>query len=156
MSKSNQRAKKQLIERYGAECFIDKLHLRKDTERKYTGKKQYNKMKQLTYHHIFEKRNGGKATLENGALLSDENHQWFNKQSSEEQARMNDIFQKYKYSVDCGIEFVNVLNMNIRINAGQLKINSKGLVLSKQELREKERNRRKREMQRLKKEYEDR
>lgn len=58
MSKSNKRAKEALIKLYGAECFIEKLHLRKDTEpRKYTGKAQYKRMKELTYHHILEKHN---------------------------------------------------------------------------------------------------
>ena len=55
---SNKSAKNKLIELYGAECFIDKLHLRKGgyTE-KYKSKGQYKRMKQLTYHHILEKRN---------------------------------------------------------------------------------------------------
>ena len=36
---SNKKARKKLIKLYGAECFIEKLHLRKDTElRQYTGK----------------------------------------------------------------------------------------------------------------------
>ena len=52
---SNKRAKERLIELYGDECFIDKLHLRKDGERRYTSKGQYKRMKQLTYHHILEK-----------------------------------------------------------------------------------------------------
>lgn len=56
-------------------------------------------MKQLTYHHILEKSKGGKATVENGALLSAENHEWFNKQSKEEQRRMNDMFQQYKLGI---------------------------------------------------------
>lgn len=55
MSKSNKSAKEALIRLYGKECFIEKLHLRPDTERKYTGKAQYHRMKQLTYHHILEK-----------------------------------------------------------------------------------------------------
>lgn len=55
MSKFNKRAKQDLIRLYGKECFIEKLHLRPDTERKYTGKAQYHRMKQLTYHHILEK-----------------------------------------------------------------------------------------------------
>jgi hypothetical protein len=55
MSKSNKNAKEALIRLYGKECFIEKLHLRPDTERKYTGKAQYHRMKQLTYHHILEK-----------------------------------------------------------------------------------------------------
>lgn len=96
MSKSNKRAKEMLIKLYGAECFIEKLHIRPSTERKYSGKAQYYKMKQLTYHHIIEKSKNGKATVENGALLSLENHQWFNKQSREEQNRINNMFQEYK------------------------------------------------------------
>ena len=103
---SNKKAKERLIELYGAECFIEKLHLRKDKGRIYKGKKQKEKMKQLTYHHIVEKRNNGKATVKNGALLSAENHAWFNKQSPQAQAQMNQIFQEYKRQVDLGIAVV--------------------------------------------------
>lgn len=109
---SNKSAKEALIRRYGAECFIDKLGLRKDKERKYTGKSQYKRMKQLTYHHIEEKSKGGKATLENGAILSVENHEWFNKQSKEKQAEMNRAFQEYK---KCKVEFVEELNLGIEV-----------------------------------------
>ena len=104
---SNKKAKERLIQLYGAECFIEKLHLRVDKEpRRYTSKGQYKRMKQLTYHHIKERRNGGKATVENGALLSAENHEWFNKQSKEAQRQMNELFQQYKQSVECKVEFV--------------------------------------------------
>lgn len=103
---SNKKAKERLIELYGAECFIDKLHLRKDKGRVYKGKKQKEKMKQLTYHHIVEKRNNGKATVENGALLSAENHAWFNKQSPQAQAQMNKMFQDYKKQIDIGVAVV--------------------------------------------------
>lgn len=97
MGNSNKRAKEELIRLYGEECFIDKLHLRKGKkDERYKGKGQYKKMKQLTYHHIVKKEHGGRATVENGALLSAENHAWFNKQSLSEQARLNNIFQQYK------------------------------------------------------------
>lgn len=112
---SNKRAKQRLIELYGAECFIEKLHLRKDTEpRKYSSKGQYKRMKQLTYHHIQERSNGGQATVENGALLSTENHEWFNRQSKEAQRQMNELFQQYKASVECKVEFVD--NLDIRFS----------------------------------------
>lgn len=103
---SNKKAKERLIELYGAECFIEKLHLRKDKNRIYKGKKQKEKMKQLTYHHILEKHNGGKATVENGALLSAENHAWFNKQSQQAQAQMNQMFQEYKRQATLGVAVV--------------------------------------------------
>ena len=100
MSKSNKSAKEALIKLYGAECFIEKLHLRPDIERKYKGKAQYHRMQQLTYHHIREKSKGGKATVENGAVLKAVNHEWFHRQPKREQKRMNDMFQEYKRSVD--------------------------------------------------------
>lgn len=113
---SNKEAKQRLIELYGAECFIEKLHLRTDTEpRQYTSKGQYKRMKQLTYHHIREKQYGGKATVENGAILSEENHIWFNEQSKEAQRQMNELFQRYKQSVECSVEFVDNLETNFSI-----------------------------------------
>ena len=113
---SNKKAKEKLIALYGAECFIEKLHLRVDKEpRRYTSKGQYKRMKQLTYHHIKEKRNGGKATVENGALLSEENHMWFNKQSKQEQKQMNELFQQYKQSIECKVEFVDNLDTRFSI-----------------------------------------
>ena len=84
---------------YGKECFIEKLHLREEKQQRYTGKGQFKRMKQLTYHHIQMKKDGGKATVENGALLSTENHAWFHKQPPEKQAEMNKAFQQYKMTM---------------------------------------------------------
>lgn len=124
MGKSNKKAKEELMRLYGAECFIERLHLRPDKERRYTGKKQYERMKQLTYHHIKEKRNGGQATVENGAILSAENHEWFNKQSEEKQAEMNNCFQEYKTRMDnareCKIELVDTLDIGIDIKFAEI------------------------------------
>lgn len=62
MGNSNKRAKQQLIEIYGEECFIDKLKLRpKPSKGEYKGNGQKKRMKQLTYHHILEKRNRRKS-----------------------------------------------------------------------------------------------
>lgn len=67
---SNKSIRNKLIELYGEECFIDKLHLRKGkyTER-YKSKGQYARMKQLTYHHIVKKEDGGRATVENRCFI---------------------------------------------------------------------------------------
>ena len=98
MSK-NKSVRQELERLYGKECFIEKLHLREETQKRYTGKGQFKRMKQLTYHHIQMKKDGGKATVENGALLSTENHAWFHKQNPEKQAEMNKVFQQYKMSI---------------------------------------------------------
>ena len=124
---NNKRAKEELIRRYGAECFIEKLKLRKDIEpRKYKGKGQMKKMKQLTYHHIRMKKDGGRATVENGALLSAENHAWFHKQNSQNQAIMNAMFQEYKKQYqECQVVFVDKLNLGFEIKAMEFHIDER-------------------------------
>lgn len=138
---TNKSAKDKLIKLYGKECFIDKLHLRKDKERKYTSKKQYKKMKELTYHHIKEVSEGGETTVENGALLSLENHIWFNNQPKEVQNKLNKKFQEYK---KCNVIIEEDLRLPIEI---------KGAFI---DFKEKEKRKQKRKIQKLKKEVEDR
>lgn len=149
---NNKQAKEKLIKLYGAECFIDKLHLRVDDKpRRYKGKAQMKRMKQLTYHHIKEKRNGGKATVENGAILSVENHEWFNRQPEEVQKELNKKFQEYK---KCKIEVSDELDTGIEIKT----IAFEPQEIFKEEKRKNkiEKNRQRQELQRIKKEYEDR
>ena len=124
----NKRAKEKLIKLYGAECFVEKLKLRKDTEpRKYKGKGQMKRMKQLTYHHIRMRKDGGRATVENGALLSAENHVWFHKQSPQVQAQMNKIFQEYKkqQSQECQVVFVDELETPFEIRVMEFHIDER-------------------------------
>lgn len=115
---SNKKAKEELMKYYGSECFIDKLNLRKDSKRiRYTSKAHRAKMKQLTYHHIKMKKDGGRATRENGALLSAENHTWFHKQSPQAQGYMNAIFQEYKRQVDlCAKGFIDQISFDLEIS----------------------------------------
>ena len=53
--------------------------------------------------------------MENGALLSAENHAWFNKQSKEVQRQINELFQKYKQSVECKVELVDELDIRFTV-----------------------------------------
>lgn len=106
MSNENKRAREQLERMYGKESFIRKLKLREKygEGHTYMAKNQVRKAvwyrgQQLTYHHILEKSKGGKATVENGALLSADDHQWFHKQSKERQQEMNEAFQTYKRGI---------------------------------------------------------
>lgn len=121
--KNNKKVKEKLIKLYGNECFIEKLHLRKDTEpRKYKSKSQMKRMKQLSYHHIKMRKDKGKTTIENGALLSVENHSWFHKQPEEKQRQMNNMFQKYK---ELKVEFVDDLELPFEIKFTELKIDER-------------------------------
>ena len=125
----NKNAKDELIRKYGAECFIEKLHLRKDDEpRIYKSNGELKRMRQLTYHHIKMRKDGGPATVENGALLSAENHQWFHKQDARAQGFMNAIFQEYKRQIDeCQVVFEENLNLPFEIKTTTFHIhNQKG------------------------------
>ena len=115
----NTYARNQLIRLYGAECFIDKLHLRHDKKKHYTSKNQMLKMKQLTFHHIIEKSDGGTTTVANGALLSRENHIWFNRQPKSVQSDLNKKFQKYKA---CKVVFVDDPHTFIRTKPIELDL----------------------------------
>jgi hypothetical protein len=100
---SNKSVKEEMIRKYGAKCFIERLRLRDTKGEVYKGKGQYKRMKMLTYHHIRMKSKGGKATIENGAILSAENHAWFHKQPKVEQEKMNQQFQELKREIDHGL-----------------------------------------------------
>lgn len=124
----NKQAKEKLIKLYGAECFVEKLKLRTDVEpKRYKGRGQMKRMKQLTYHHIRMRKDGGRATVENGALLSAENHAWFHKQSSQAQAQMNEIFQEYKkqQSQECQVVFVDELEFPFEIRMTEFHIDER-------------------------------
>ena len=145
---SNKAVKERLIERYGAECFIERLKLRDTSGLRYTGSGQRKKMKMLTYHHIKEKSKGGKATIENGALLSAENHAWFHQQDRADRERMNQQFQDLKRDIDnnyepCEVQLVpeeeielpaevNVMAVNLEENSqGNIDITPKAKVKKK-------------------------
>ena len=148
---SNKSAKEALIRRYGNVCFIERLHLRDTKGLKYKGCGQYKRMKQLTYHHMLEKSKGGRATIENGALLSEENHEWFHKQSKEAQRQMNDMFRELKRQIDreeCGVEYVEDVKCPFEAKFLEVDIRVRE--------REKQRREEEREFQRIKKEVEDR
>ncbi len=153
----NTSVKRRMIQRYGAQCFIEKLKIRNTSNIKYKSKAQRKRMKALTYHHIKRRSKGGRATIENGALLSAENHIWFNKQSPEAQKIMNNMFQQYKRKVDgkifdgVKVEFDDIPQMPYTINVAIIDIKE----MRRRKIR-KERKASKKILQRLKKEWEDR
>ena len=67
---------------------------------------------QITYHHLRAKRNGGKATAENGALVKGYNHQWLERLPEEEREAVNNRLREFKLNfsgiaiTDNGIETV--------------------------------------------------
>ena len=130
MSSKNTKVKRKLIALYGAECFIDKLHLRplEDKPRRYTSKGELKRMKTLSYHHIKERAKGGPTTVENGAILSVENHEWFNKQPPEVQAELNKRFKEYK---ECEVVYSDNVKVDFEIHATTFEIDERAHTKSK-------------------------
>ena len=114
-------------------------------------------MKSLTYHHIRERRKGGKATVKNGALLSMENHQWFHKQSKAFQKYMNTAFQEYKRQVDesieCTVKLVDDLDTPFEIRATDIILDKNGRLLSEEKKEKYSRAAKKREDRKLAEKY---
>lgn len=63
-----------------------------------------------------------KLQLKIGALLSVENHAWFNQQSPEAQAEMNRKFQEYKA---CTVTYVENLDTGFSVKAGVFSVEPK-------------------------------
>ncbi len=103
---NNKTAKNKLIKKYGKKCFIEELGLRtKEEIQRDLFKYKKNKRKELmalTFHHIRERSRGGDASEENGAILRNINHIWFNRLPKCEQDRINKLFIDYKnrYDID--------------------------------------------------------
>lgn len=100
MGKNNKSIKDAMIKKYGRKCFIEELGLRtkEEIERdlKRYKKSKHKELCMLTYHHIRERCRGGDASEENGAILRNINHIWFNGLSRKRQQEINNLFQEYK------------------------------------------------------------
>ena len=152
---SNKSAKQKLIQRYGNIDFLDQLKIAVPKCKKYTSKGQLKRMKQLTYHHIKEKSKGGQATIENGALLTAEHHEWFHQQPPEVQRELNNAFQELKRRIDKSKELSIVLveedelDQPFELNITELSIDKQGRIQAYN------RSKKKKETKKLIDEYEE-
>jgi hypothetical protein len=130
---SNKGIKKRLIQRYGSIDFLDRMKIKIPEKKRYKSKGQYKRMKQLTYHHIREKSKGGDATIENGALLTAEHHEWFHQQPPEIQRQLNEKFQELKRRIDAARKVSVVLtdeelDFSFEFNFAELSIDKQGRI----------------------------
>ena len=74
-------------------------------EKRYSGKILKTKSRQMTYHHLQHRSEGGKTDVENGAILSTLEHEYIHSLSREQEEVINNMIRQYKYSIDvnCGI-----------------------------------------------------
>ena len=142
--KNNKAIKNSMIKKYGKKCFIEELGLRTREEIE-QDLKRFKKSKRaellmLTFHHIKERRYGGAATEENGAILRNINHIWFNSLDMNEQRRINKLFQEYKAQDKFKSEAdkfkeslrVDTKAKTIEVSAGLININNNRDIISEQ------------------------
>lgn len=152
---SNKAVREELERIYGHICMMHeglKIKGYKKTIKRYKGKSIAN---QLTLHHIKPKSQGGKATIENGAVLCRACHDYLEQSRPEEKRRLNGLLQDYKRAK---IELVDDLELPFEVNYTEISVEpkkKKSKAQKKRELRAK-RKKEKKELQRLKKEWEDR
>lgn len=97
---SNRSARQSLEKQFGKICMIEQLGIRnipKDQRRKIKGYTKYDDI--ITYHHIKEKQDGGKATDENGALIRGYNHRWLHSLPEDQKQKVNNSILEFKATV---------------------------------------------------------
>ena len=152
MSK-NQATREELERIYGSICMLHQgLHINgyKKTKTNYKGK---SIAKQLTYHHIKPKSQGGKATIENGAVLCRACHDYLEQSSPHEKAILNHKLQEYKRAK---LDFVEEIDLPFEVVTTDLQVEPKMSKKEKKRILRKQHKKEKKEMQKLRKEWEDR
>ena len=101
----NKTGRKMLEARYGKGCFMERAGIRKiskeEEQKMLRTIKGFKKLdRTISYHHIKERKDGGKVTIENGANLAAYNHAWLHQQSPEVKAEINRKLQEFKMSID--------------------------------------------------------
>ena len=122
MGKSNKNARKDLESIYGkkdmfTEAMIEQQidELNKTRKRKiktyreykqqcrFTSSKEKSMERMLSYHHLRHKQNGGKADVQNGALLSALPHSYLHSLPRDEEEIINNMLREYKanFGIHC-------------------------------------------------------
>ena len=89
MSKKNSKARRALERIYGKGCFMERAGIRE-----VKGIKKNAHM--MTYHHLRHESEGGKATVENGANLKAENHEFLHSLPRAEEEKVNNAIRRWK------------------------------------------------------------
>lgn len=95
----NKSARRELERIFGKICMVEAAGIRyipKEKRKKIKGYSRYDDV--ITYHHIHERAKGGKATVENGALVRGYNHRWLHSLSEEKKEEVNQRLIEFKVS----------------------------------------------------------
>jgi hypothetical protein len=88
--------KKAKIEEQVVQLKTIKTYKKFVTETRYTGKKIRQLEKNMTYHHLRHQSEGGRATIENGAIVNELAHRYLHSLPREQEEIINNMFRRYK------------------------------------------------------------
>lgn len=109
----NKTIRKQLEKDYGKGCMFTKAHCEEQIEKlrtiktfkKYLQEKRYRTnqikrlRKQMTLHHLIHRSEGGKTTLENGAVVSELAHAYMHSLPRQHEEIINNMLREYKLNI---------------------------------------------------------
>lgn len=185
MGSDNRRARLALASIFGSGCMFKKSHAeeyieklgtiktykRFKEEKHYTGKKTKCLESIMTLHHLKHKSEGGKATIQNGAIINELAHRYLHSLPRTQEEIINDYIREWKrQNYDrCNIELVEEIEEPYEAEMAEMEVTPERITfkkLSKKEkkreqrakkkAKEKERKKEQKRWQRLKKELEDR
>lgn len=172
---SNKTARQELERIYGKGSMFEKSHAadyvstlpvikgyKKFIEEKHLTRKQKLRLEEsFAYHHLQHKADGGKATVENGAIVNNLEHEYMHKLPRNQEEIINNHIRQWK------LDYIS-LTLGQVIESGEIDIDLTDDIMeipvheyhstrefTIKELQEKQRRKEKREMQRIRKEYED-
>lgn len=110
MSNDNKKARQQLEQQYGKGCMFKKARVAEQLEQmpqirsyrsylkstRFTSKKIRELEKNITFHHLRHRSEGGKATPENGANINELAHRYIHSLPREQEEIANNMLRKFK------------------------------------------------------------
>ena len=113
MSEDNSKARRRLEKIYGKGCMFKKAHIEEQIEAlqtkriiksykvflketKYTGKKIRQLERNMTYHHLRHRSEGGKTDVDNGAIVNEMAHRYMHSLPREDEEVINNMLRKFK------------------------------------------------------------
>lgn len=177
MSNSNKKTRIALASIFGSGCmfkkshaeqFIEKLgtiktYKRFKSEQHFTSKKTKILEQRLTLHHLIHRSEGGKASVENGAVINELAHRYIHSLPRDQEEIINDYLREWKRQnyQEVSIELGDI-EEPYEVETAEISIIDESIVFKKlskarkQQEYDKQKRKEKKEIQKLKKEWEDR
>lgn len=180
MSNDNRSARLALASIFGSGCMFKKSHAEEyveklgtiktykiyKTEKRYTPKQVKCLEQRMTLHHLKHKSEGGRATIQNGAIINELAHRYLHSLPRSQEEIINDYIREWKrLNYDkCQIELVEDIEKPYDVEMAEMEVDQEihFKKLTKKEKKREQRAKKKQQKkeqkrwQKLKREWEDR